>query len=85
MNELRGMAAGANVPFEEALMYTMEEEFSYLVPEALRYRLADHCSDVLILENDERFSFILYFNFKWFSPTTKTESTSTATAPSFCT
>lgn len=55
MNELRGMAAGADVPFTVALMYTMEEEFSYLVPEALRYSLADHCSDVLIMEDDQRF------------------------------
>lgn len=55
MNELRGMAAGAEVPFTVALMYTMEEEFSYLVPEALRYSLADHCSDVLIMEDDQRF------------------------------
>lgn len=54
MAELRGMAAGANVPFEVALMYTMEEEFSYLVPEELRYSLADHCSDVLIMEDDQR-------------------------------
>ena len=54
MTELRGMAAGANVPFEVALMYTMEEEFSYLVPEELRYSLADHCSDVLIMEDDQR-------------------------------
>ncbi|CBK25209.2 uncharacterized protein [Blastocystis hominis] len=53
MNELRGMAAGADVPFTVALMYTMEEEFSYLVPEALRYSLADHCSDVLIMEDDQ--------------------------------
>ena len=34
-------------------MYTMEEEFSYLVPENLRYNLADHCSDVLIQEDDQ--------------------------------
>lgn len=54
MEELRGMADGARVPFEVALMYTMEEEFSYLVPERLRYSLADHCSDVLILEEDQR-------------------------------
>ena len=43
MQELKGMAAGAQVPFSQALMYTMEEEFSYLVPENLRYNLADHC------------------------------------------
>ena len=53
MQELKGMAAGAQVPFSQALMYTMEEEFSYLVPENLRYNLADHCSDVLIQEDDQ--------------------------------
>lgn len=53
MQELKGMAAGAQVPFSQALMYTMEEEFSYLVPEHLRYNLADHCSDVLIHEDDQ--------------------------------
>lgn len=56
MEELRGMADGAKVPFEQALMYTMEEEFSYLVPESMRYTLADHCSDVLINEEDQRWS-----------------------------
>lgn len=29
MQELKGMADGAQVDFAEALMYTMEEEFSY--------------------------------------------------------
>ena len=53
MEELRGFALGAGVPFNVALMYTMEEEFSYLVPPSIRYSLADHCSDVLILENDQ--------------------------------
>ena len=53
MQELKGMAAVAQVPFSQALMYTMEEEFSYLVPENLRYNLADHCSDVLIQEDDQ--------------------------------
>ena len=48
------MADGAQVDFSQALMYTMEEEFSYLVPEKLRYSLADHCSDVLIREEDQR-------------------------------
>ena len=48
------MADGAQVDFSQALMYTMEEEFSYLVPEELRYSLADHCSDVLIHEDDQR-------------------------------
>ena len=54
MQELKGMADGAQVDFSQALMYTMEEEFSYLVPEELRYSLADHCSDVLIREDDQR-------------------------------
>ena len=54
MEEIRGMADGAQVPMEHVLMYTMEEEFSYLVPESMRYTLADHCSDVLIKEDDQR-------------------------------
>lgn len=53
------MADGAKVPFEQALMYTMEEEFSYLVPESMRYTLADHCSDVLINEEDQRWGSLL--------------------------
>ncbi|OAO15240.1 cysteine protease family C45 [Blastocystis sp. ATCC 50177/Nand II] len=53
MEEIRGMADGAEVPMEHVLMYTMEEEFSYLVPESMRYTLADHCSDVLIKEDDQ--------------------------------
>ena len=54
MQELKGMADGAQVDFSQALMYTREEEFSYLGPEKLRYSLADHCSDVLIREEDQR-------------------------------
>ena len=84
MQELKGMADGAQVDFAEALMYTMEEEFSYLVPEELRYSLADHCSDVLIREDDQR-SPCLLLTLQWSLLTTKTVSTLIATAPSFST
>ncbi len=59
MEEIRGMADGAEVPMEHVLMYTMEEEFSYLVPESMRYTLADHCSDVLIKEDDQSIGSLL--------------------------
>ena len=81
MQELKGMADGAQVDFAEALMYTM---FSYLVPEELRYSLADHCSDVLIREDDQR-SPCLLLTSQWSLLTTKTVSTLIATAPSFST
>lgn len=57
MKELRGMADGAGVPFETAFLFTMKEEFSYLVSPQYRYPNPDHCSDILLNEENERLFF----------------------------
>ena len=53
MEELRGMADAIGVDFSVSFMFTMKEEFSYLVPKEIRYPNYGHCSDILLNEDDE--------------------------------
>lgn len=54
MDELRGQADGAAVPFEYVFMSTLSEEFSDYVSEAYSFQPTESCSDVIINEGKER-------------------------------
>ena len=58
MKELQGLADGVGVDFVTSFLFSMEEEFSYLVSDEYHYSLPDHCSDVLLNEDNERISYI---------------------------
>ena len=53
MEELRGQDDGAKVPFEHALMTTLNEEFSDYVPEEFHYEPVESCSDIILNEGEE--------------------------------
>lgn len=53
MEELRGQADGAKVPFEHAFMTTLNEEFSDYVPEEFQYEPVESCSDIILNEGEE--------------------------------
>lgn len=57
MEELKGLADGASVPFEHAFMTTLNEEFSDYVTEEYRFQPVESCSDIILNEGMER---ILY-------------------------
>ena len=59
MEELRGLADGADVPFEHAFMSTLNEEFSDYVSEEFRFQPTESCSDIILNEGDERM-FVFY-------------------------
>ena len=63
MDEIRGIAAGAQVPFELVFMSTLSEEFSDYVDEKHRYKPVETCSDIIINEGPYRpifrYAFIL--------------------------
>ena len=63
MKELQGLADGVGVDLKTVLLFSMEEEFSYLVSDEYRYSLPDHCSDVLINEDNKRIYFLLFYKF----------------------
>ena len=50
MEELRGQADGAGVPFEHAFMVTLNEEFRDYVPEEFWYEPTESCSDIIVNE-----------------------------------
>lgn len=54
MEELRGMADGVGVDITVSFLFTMKEEFSYLVPKKYSYPRENHCSDILLNEENER-------------------------------
>ena len=54
MEELRGQADGAGVPFEHAFMVTLNEEFSDYVSEKYKYQPTESCSDIILNEGMER-------------------------------
>ena len=54
MEELRGMADGVGVDFAVSFLFTMKDEFSYVVPKQYRYPNPGHCSDILLNEENER-------------------------------
>ena len=58
MDEIRGIAAGAQGPFELVFMSTLNEEFSDYVDEKYRYKPVETCSDIIINEGPYRHIFI---------------------------
>lgn len=50
MEELRGQADGAGVPFEHAFMVTLNEEFRDYVPKEFWYEPTESCSDIIVNE-----------------------------------
>lgn len=53
MEELRGQADGADVPFPLVFMSTLSEEFSDYVSEKFAFTPVESCSDVIINEGLE--------------------------------
>ena len=65
MDEMRGIAAGAKVPFELVFMSTLSEEFSDYVDEKYRYKPVETCSDIIINEGPYRWIFHLSLVCRW--------------------
>ena len=53
MEELRGQADGAGVPFSHVFMSTLSEEFSDYMSEEFTFKPVESCSDVIINEGRE--------------------------------
>lgn len=55
IQEIRGIAAGANIPFEHVFLENLGQEFSYYVPSDLKKYLEPptHCSDYSINFDDD--------------------------------
>ncbi|KAK8790989.1 hypothetical protein WA158_005620 [Blastocystis sp. Blastoise] len=52
MEEIEGMAVGSGIPSYLIKMFTLVEEFSYVMPKQLAYSYRDHCSDQIVNEHD---------------------------------
>ena len=68
MDEIRGIAAGAEVPFELVFMSTLSEEFSDYVGEKYQYKPVETCSDVIINEGPYRCLFCVLLSHSWHLP-----------------
>lgn len=53
MQEMKGLADGAQVNFSEVFMRTMSEEFSNIISNLPGRSDPDQCSDVLLKEKDQ--------------------------------
>lgn len=52
MEELRGLADGSDMPFYQLFLNMLQEEFSYVVPQELRFTPSTHCSDYIMKTPD---------------------------------
>lgn len=52
MEEIEGMADGSGIPSYLIKMFTLVEEFSYVMPQHLAYSYRDHCSDQIVKEDN---------------------------------
>lgn len=54
MDEIRGLADGAEVEFEKVFMSTLQEEFSDYVSKEFAYKPDESCSDVVVNQGSDR-------------------------------
>lgn len=52
-DEMRGIAAGAKVPFEQILLMNLQQELSYFTPPSNQSYFWEQCSDSLLLTHDQ--------------------------------
>lgn len=65
MDELKGLAAGAEVEFYKVFMSTLNEEFRDYVGEEFAYAPKESCSDVIINDGTSCANRILLLMFRW--------------------